>query len=261
MNICIIYSPDWLKYIYIEIFALIKTNSDVTNIYLISDAAGEPNSDFCSDLYFKYGIEVIFLDLEALYNDTIRTPSNIGRFTRYTLYRLLIPKVIPEDRILYLDADTIVNGDLSEFYHQDIKNIDIVGVRDIGILDIQLQSIGKKHGDLYINAGVLLMNLDQIREKNLSDTWIKLINTQPTSCYDQDIMNRTCNIKLASNIYNSSMSTGIPPVDQIKIAHYAGHLAEKGWCGIQSQMHTIWRKWEYEYVNSKNNTLLLAGEK
>lgn len=250
MPICIIFSPNWLQYVYIEIYALLNTNHTTKTIYLVSDQAGEPSFEFCSYVNDKFNVDIIFLDLEAMYNDTIKTPGTIGRFSKYTLYRLLLPKVICEDRLLYLDADTIVNGDLSELYNMDMEDADIVGVKDIGILDIQLQSIGKKHGDPYINAGVLLMNLKQIRERNLSDIWIKLINTRPTSCYDQDVLNATCKIKLVDNIYNSSISTGFAPLDQIKIAHYAGGIADKPWENTcRNPMKKIWDFWDYRYKN------------
>lgn len=253
MNFCIIFSPNWLQYIYVEVFAIVKTNPNAKKIYLISDQAGKPKDSFVQRILQEYGVEIIFMDFQQKYNEAIRTPGTIGRFSKYTLYRLLIPQLLPEDKLLYIDADAIVNGDLSELYDMDMEDADIVGVRDIGILDIQLAHIGKNPGDPYINAGVLLMNLKQIREKQLSDVWIHSINTRPTSCFDQDIINSTCKIKLVSNIYNSSLSTDFAPLNKIKIAHYAGHLHEKGWCGFITPMHRIWIKWEREYAEEFNS--------
>jgi lipopolysaccharide biosynthesis glycosyltransferase len=247
MNICIIYSPNWLEYIYTEIYALVNTNPCVDTIYLISDDNGHPEHMFCNNIKQQYNVIIKFIDLEHMYNEKIHTPAAIGRFTKYTLYRLLLPYVIPEDRLLYIDADAIVNGDLSELYNMDIEDCHIAGCKDIGILDCQLQDIGMKPSDDYINAGVLLMNLKKIREDNLTDKWIDMINTRPTSCFDQDMINSTCKIKLVDNEYNSSISTGFAPIDEIKIAHYAGHLSEKGWCGLLSPMHNIWKYWSDRY--------------
>lgn len=247
MNFCIAYSPNWLQYIQIEIFALVNTNRHVKRIYLMSDAGGKPEEKFLNYIWFEYGAEVIFIDLEREFLSTIHTPASIGRFTKYTLYRLLIPQVIAEPRVLYLDADTIVNGSLQEFYYMGLKDFEVAGVQDVGMLEPQLKAIGKKYGEPYVNGGVLLMNLDLIRQKGLSHVWIQQINTRPTCCFDQDVINATCKVRLVGNMYNSSLSTGFAPLEKIKIAHFAGPLHKKGWSGPYSPMHSIWKHWEERY--------------
>lgn len=147
-----------------------------------------------------------------------------------------------------MDTDAIVTGDLTDLYATDLVDVDIVGVRDIGIKPSQLTHIGLPADHAaYINAGVMLMNLQRIRQRHLMPQWIELINTRALSCFDQDCINMTCDIHLTDNRYNSSVSTGIAPLDQVCIAHYAGHLADKGWCGLRSPLHQIWQMWEARY--------------
>lgn len=243
MNICLIYSPSWLSYIYVEVFAIRKTQKNIPKIYLISDKAGNPGERYCEDN------NCTFIDLEEMYRDIINININ-NRFSRYTLYRLLIPFIIHDSRLLYIDTDAIVNGDLTDLYNIKMGKDLIAGCRDVGILDSQLSDIGLKHGDIYINAGVLLLELDKIRVKGLHHTWIRKIKERQTSCFDQDLINYTCkgHIKLLPNVYNSSLSTGFAPIDKIKIAHYAGYTHEKGWSGLITPMHQIWKDWADRYA-------------
>jgi lipopolysaccharide biosynthesis glycosyltransferase len=240
MNVVITYSPNWLEYVKIEVYALHHTQKEKLKIYLLSDADGKPDKSFCD----KYNIE--FLDISPLFNQKINNKNVDTRFTKYTLYRLLLPEVIQEDRVLYIDADAIVNDDISDFYNM---NIDLVaGVRDIGILPSQLKAIGLTTDDFYINAGILLLNLKEIRKANLP--WIEEINSKVYTCHDQDVINKTCKgrITLVSNNYNSSLSTGFS--NNIKIMHYAGTTNMKPWNGKPNN-YQIWQRWKDEY--SKNN--------
>jgi len=246
MNVCFIYSPNWLKHVYVELYALLATNPQTARVYLLSDAAGAPSSAWC-DWAAARGCELRFLDLDARYQQLVTTPKSIGRFSKYALYRLLIPEVIPEERLLYVDTDALVTGDLSDLYAADLTDCDVVGVRDTGIKPQQLKSIGLPADHAYINAGVMLMNLQRIRQRDLMPRWLDLINTKALSCFDQDCINLTCDIRLADPVYNASICTGLPPLEQVKIAHYAGHLAEKGWCGRLSPLHNLWAEWEERY--------------
>ena len=86
-----------------------------------------------------------------------KTLEHISSSSSY--YRLMIPKLINQDRVLYLDADIIVNGPLSDFYYSDLNGAPVGVVKDYGMgehfpfpyLDA---SVSKK----YFNSGVLLID-------------------------------------------------------------------------------------------------------
>ena len=48
-----------------------------------------------------------------------KTLEHISSSSSY--YRLMIPKLINQDRVLYLDSDIILNGSLSDFYYSDLE--------------------------------------------------------------------------------------------------------------------------------------------
>jgi Lipopolysaccharide biosynthesis proteins, LPS:glycosyltransferases len=231
MNICLIYSPNWKQYISVELFSLFKNNAAPIRVYLVSDKDGYIETDHITN-YFGEGYDVEFIDLEKLYNERIPSKINVdSRFTKYALYRLLLPEVIHDDKLLYIDADAIVSGDISELYNSDISSCHVIGAMDIGADRYNLKKpLGLKPYDIYINAGVMLMNLKKIREDKVNLTWVKEANSKLYAAHDQCIINKTCKgkIGLMSNKYNCSISTGLDlRKEDIKIMHYAG--AEKPW--------------------------------
>lgn len=247
MNIAIVYSPNWSHYAAIEVYAIFATNPPPITIYAISDTGGEFKVRNLRD-----GYTVMFINLENLFADKIPSTVNVdGRFTKYALYRLLLPDVIQEDRVLYLDADTIVNGDIAGFYNMDLGDNFLAGVSDSGILDSQKATIGLSPADTYINAGVTLMDLDKIRAAGLPELWLKEINARWYSCHDQDVINMTCKerIKLVDLKYNASLSTGLDiQADEIKIMHYAGIAETKPWCSDKAPFYQIWKAWADRYA-------------
>ncbi len=79
-------------------------------------------------------------------------------------YRLRLPELLPnEKRILYLDCDTIIYKDLTKIYNYDIEGNYFTGMlepRDLSYLGKNVKN--------YINTGVMLFNLEELRNGNVS---------------------------------------------------------------------------------------------
>lgn len=245
MNIVTVFSPNWAEYVAVEMYALFATNPPPIKVYLVTDLAGDLTNFKRVQAHFGDGYcfkDLYLKDVGKMVNNT-----NVdSRFTKYTLYRLVLPKVIDDNRILYIDADAIVNGDITDFYHMDLGANLIAGVIDQGAYDKKysylLDGIGFTRDDIYLNAGVMLFNWAKIRELNLCETWLKEINSNHYGCHDQDVINMTCRGRaLPVNLkYNVSLSTGLK-TKEIKIMHYAGI---KPWQNPQKVPYPdIWRKW------------------
>jgi len=258
MNIILVFSEDWAKHVAVELYAIFKNNPPPVKVYLVSDFLSSQALDTYSKVqkHFGEGYRYVYLNVEQLYNTLIPSKVNVDkRFTKYTLYRLILPKVIEDDKVLYLDTDTIVNGDITDFYNLDLKGDLVAGVIDSGIYSPQykymLYNIGLTEKDPYINAGVTLFNWKEIRNLNLCDIWLREINSKLYGCHDQDVINMTCKgrLRVVDLAYNVSLSTGlnIKPED-IKIMHYAGSRETKPWTGsTKAPFYQIWNKWASEY--------------
>lgn len=119
----------------------------------------------------------------------------ISHITSPTYYRLKIAEILPQyKKAVYLDVDTIVLDDLTEFYETDLGMNYIGGVLAAGYLinaeklKKYYESIGMPDMDNYINAGVILFNLELIRKNNMTEKMISL-SSKNFKCMDQDILN------------------------------------------------------------------------
>lgn len=116
--------------------------------------------------------------------------ENIGM-----LYRICIPDIVKrEEKILYLDTDTIVHSDLSFLYKYDITDYYLAAVEDKDEPEMR-KKVKLSKDQLYINSGMLLMNLKKFREEQLTS---KILTHVKKSKYknDQHSINAICKDKI-----------------------------------------------------------------
>ncbi len=141
--------------------------------------------------------KVTRIDVTEIYEKEFGRCKNENAYcTPYTLLRLLADLVpnIP-DKLLYLDIDMMAAGDVSELF-----NIDITGY--------EYAAVKEKYGSWlirpdYINAGMLLLNMKEIRKTKLLEKARERIRTKKMLFADQDaIFWSTTKKKLISRKYN-----------------------------------------------------------
>ena len=119
-------------------------------------------------------------------------PEN--HIARTTYYRLMAAELLPNnvDKIIYMDGDMIVIGDIHALWEFDITNYAVAGAVDSLQFDDEIYrrlAFDKKNG--YFNAGVELINLRYWREHNISNQAIAYIESHQDSLpfMDQDVIN------------------------------------------------------------------------
>lgn len=126
-----------------------------------------------------------------------------GRFSPLTYGRLLAAALSPRhDRVVYLDVDVLLNGDVAELYDADLHGAPIGAVRDCAVLQSistgrlpdhleYISGMGVTNPRLYCNTGVMVMDLVQMREQETEDRLLRLLEAHPDSFpyVDQDIIN------------------------------------------------------------------------
>jgi len=115
--------------------------------------------------------------------------NTIGRMTKATYFRLYACEVLKEyKKIVYLDCDILVQQSIGELYNIDIKDYLIAGVYDWGFSRQNMIV-----ADDYVNAGVLLFNVEKYNLGNCKDKSIDYIKNNPNLPWmDQDIINAVC---------------------------------------------------------------------
>lgn len=110
--------------------------------------------------------------------------------TVQTWFRMVLGDLCPDlDRILYLDCDTLVVGDLAELFSKDLSNNLIAGVTDIVGEESHVKRL-EIDDNTYFNAGVLLFNAKLIREENTFAKIKEYAVGKKLQCADQDAINK-----------------------------------------------------------------------
>ena len=116
-----------------------------------------------------------------------------GLWTTAMFYRIELQNILyMENKILYLDCDTLIYKDLNEIYNINIKNKYYIGM----LSRLQLKKFGfNLHNS--INSGVMLINLDQLRKDNISTKIRNFLDKyqHQLDFPDQDAINAICNQK------------------------------------------------------------------
>lgn len=120
------------------------------------------------------------IDVTKIYEQEFANCINERAYcTPYTLLRLLAD-LVPEmpSKLLYLDIDIMIGDDISKLYNIDISDYEYAAVKEkYGCWLIRPD---------YINAGMLLLNMDKIKETGLLAKARNLIRTKKMLFADQD---------------------------------------------------------------------------
>lgn len=172
-------------------FNIFIMTMDVSHIKPEYTAISQEKCDFLENVAKAYNPEnrVIRLDVSEIYKEEFSgCPNEQCYCSPYTLLRLFMDLVddIP-DKILYLDVDIMFNRDITLLYDTDICDYEYAAARD---------HYGKYllHHD-YINAGVLLFNMTEVRKTGLLVKARELIKTKKMLFADQDAIYRSTTAK------------------------------------------------------------------
>lgn len=177
----------------------------------------------------KYPVELKIINFNNVFDDIVKNGNNNRntKFSNFTFARLFLPSIVEEDKVLYMDTDTIVLNDISELWNINIDNYYVAGCKDYKIFDVE-QYKNREHlfNYKYINAGILLMNLKELRKNDIQKKFFESMNEKKYPLLDQDVINIICGDKklYISNKYNYFDGNSNESFDEnkIKIIHYVG---------------------------------------
>lgn len=204
----------------ISIVSLLKNKKAGTNIQvcvIAEDTAFSAMRPALDSLCAYYETpSVLRLEPSGFYeNQTI----TIGHTTRTTYYRLDLPTLLPDiEKCVYLDGDTIILDDIGELFQSITDEQYLAGVKAAAYyypLEKQQEKAARLLIDEltdYINAGVLVMNLDTIRKDAVQKKWNGLLKFEPSS-QDQDILNSACHDRIALLPPKFNLMTKYHPAD------------------------------------------------
>lgn len=179
------------------------------DILILEDRVSDKNkARFSSLISGKENFSIRFFDINTF--KVLKDVHVRGHFSPATYARLLIPKIFrDQEKVLFIDADTIVNDDVAQLLDIDLGDCLVAAVKDIvmegfvkfgtltdektGCLEAgpYLRNyLGLDNPDNYFQAGLIVFNLDRIRQENVFDQLMHALEEKTYWFLDQDIMNK-----------------------------------------------------------------------
>lgn len=205
LNITLISDSAYIEHVNITIYSIIKNKSPDTKLHFFVIGAGLSDKEIKEvekandpDNNVKVTVLNNKYNFYKLLNIKIHKSHHVSRTD---LLRFALPNIFPKlDKILYMDGDTIVQGDLSVLYNTDLKD------RYVGaVLDPDRPLANALRLPAYFNNGVLLLNLpymrkDHISRKMIEDRLLNYLDTFVTQdTFNKILLSRT---KFLPSTYN-----------------------------------------------------------
>lgn len=174
-------------------------------------------------------------------------PNFRSGWTYMILMKAALHRLFPElEKILMLDVDTFVLDDVSALWDLDLGD---------NFLAAAAEPFKTTKDALYVNAGVMLMNLAKLREGK-GDELIASLNARAWNYCEQDAIAGLCQggILEISSEYNANAFT--KPCAKPKILHYA---AVYEW--MKKPIPTAWKAAPWPEQKEKGGEAKLEGSR
>ena len=252
------------------IYSMLKnaSTSRTYDVIVLERDITDENKRYMRQFFAKFPNAVLrFFDVSRYLAGFNLTTSN-AHISIETYYRFIIQEALPfYSKLLYLDCDLVVNGDIAELFDTELGDHAIGAVPDIDFIG----NLNMKNGERaqyvrkqlhmrdaygYFQAGVLVMNLERMREIHTVHEWLEIASKPGYIYNDQDILNVECEGQVTyldyswnvmhncagrvngvfdfapANVYQAYMASRKAP----KIVHYAGFDKpwKNPWCDFAS---------------------------
>lgn len=164
-------------------------------------------------------------------------PNYDNSWTWMCMMRAAYPELFPQySKILSLDIDIVLNDNVSDLWDYDLDGYYLAGVPE--------RQRQKSTADpMYINFGVVMMNLDKLREDNCQQQIIDILNTTRVDCPEQGAFNRVCAghiLELPADYNYTTYSHITGDAMKPRIIHYAGQKFWRHYAMVKRYSDQSW---------------------
>ncbi len=221
----------FLKYTLVSLHSLIKNASPDRNyrVYILhTDISEEAQRNVGLSIPDNFGL--IFEDVSAYIRSIAHKLPLRDYYSKTTYFRLFIADMHPEyEKAIYIDADTIVQGDLSDLFDVELSDNYLGACHEQAMVQVE------EYGDYvekcvgvsrynYFNAGVLLLNCEAFRSHLLLYRFINVLGEYDfTVTQDEDYLNLICKdrVLFLDQRWNTEVFGEIPyPTGEAHVLHY-----------------------------------------
>lgn len=167
MNILFALNRDYMEHVIDCIHSVVRFSSaDGYDFYILHSDLQKRDRLYFAAQVEKNGVNIHFHYVEpslfAAFPESVRYP-------RLIYYRIFAASLLPEqvEKILYLDGDTIVINPLDELYCKEFNGNYFYACTHVKrfLNKVNQYRLGMEEESVYINSGVMLMNLKALREE------------------------------------------------------------------------------------------------
>ncbi len=186
MKISIAYAPDdkYVNQTVVSMKSALEHNEQVEFIIMYSKLSAESMQKLGA---VGGSLRLIKMD-ESLFSDLTLSKW----VTVQAWFRIKLPDLCKDlDKVLYLDCDTLVRGNLDELFSMDLTDKYLAGVKDVWGVSKYVKRLDMKSG-VYVNSGMLLFNCDYCRKEHFFDKVVDFAknNAKIIEFCDQDSINK-----------------------------------------------------------------------
>lgn len=192
LHIALAFDESYITQVYALINSIFYNNRDNFLVFhVIATGINDAEKKGLQKFIIANNSEIYFynIDEEHLGNHLYTSDA----YSIATYYRLFFPSLLPSyiNKVLYLDSDIIVIGDLKELYNIDTGNLPIAVASD-PCLDVR-HELNIHSSEEYFNAGVMLINIKTWIDQEVTENAVKYLidNPEKIKLVDQDALNAT----------------------------------------------------------------------
>ena len=195
INILCATDDNYAPYCGIMLTSLFESNNDCRfQVFVFLDGSlSEENERRYNSLGLKYGNEIVLMrvDEEKVKGFPLKKDTYV---TLATYYRLMVAEWLPKEvrKVVYLDGDMVVVGDVRSLWDLNLDGVAVAGVRGPrSSYEDVCKYLGYSGSLGYFNAGVLVLNLDYWRTHGITEKVIKFVKDHcgQLPMMDQDVLN------------------------------------------------------------------------
>ncbi len=191
MNILVTLNSNYLNVLVVMLKSLaINNKHKIFDVYVMNDSLTLKDINYLKENVLE---NIKIIDLKVKDHILDKAPVT-KRYPKEMYYRILAAYYLPKkvDRILYLDPDLVVINKIDKLYNLDLDNYYFAAASHIwGILQtFNRIRLRMDSGEVYINSGVMLMNIKLLRKEQDKNDVYKYLkkNKNKLMLPDQDVI-------------------------------------------------------------------------
>ena len=186
-------TENYVDYCLVSVGSLLSIDhGQGVRIHILSDTFSDDLKSKISIFIKSRGGDVEF----HVISDDFTKDLKLGVWTKHAWYRISLPEILPDiQKILYVDVDIAFANSLKNIFALDLSGHSMAACMDVKAMDMEVYRRLNLPSDYrYVCSGVLMMNLEYMRENHTKDRILDYARTnlERLQSPDQDSINAVC---------------------------------------------------------------------